>query len=809
MTDLRYAIRQLCRSPGFTAVALITLALGIGANTTVFCWIQNVLLRPWPGVARQEQMVVVCSVRGRAQFDTVSYLDIRDLRALTNIFEGIIGSQVTPASLKVDGRSEWIYGQITTVNFFDVLGVKPIRGRAFLSEEETKPGGHPVMVLSYGFWQRRFSGRPEVVGQTVELNGRTFTIVGVAPPEFQGTMSALRCDFWAPVAMHAQVANFGSMNERGDRWLHTQARLRSGVSLAKGQAAVDLLAQQLEAGYPATNTELRFRILPPWKSPYGGQGFFLPVMSILLAVALGVLLIVAANIANLLLVRATVRTKEIAIRLAMGAGRLRLMRQLLTESVLLALLGGAVGMLVAHWGSGLLLLVMPNTYLPVGYQFELDGKTLGFTILLSLLTGLGFGLAPALRASKSNLSYTLREGGRTSDPGTSHHGLRNALVATEIALALLLLVGAGLCIKGFQKARQVDPGFDPRQLLLGGLRIGMHGYNEQTGMAFYRQLRQQLASLPGVKDVALASWFPLGFEGGPGMGVNVEGYQPARAEDMTVPYAIVSPNYFATMRIRLIEGRDFTDADDLNQPVAVIINEHMAHRFWPGQHALGRKLRVRGNREATVVGIVQSGKYRSLNEPPKPFLYVSYQQGAWDLNLGVVMRGEGDPEALAAPLRQEIHRLDSAVELWAVIPYADFIQAAYLASRIASSFLAVLGFVALALSALGVYGIMAFSVQQRAHEIGVRMALGAGTKDIYRMVVGQGVRLTAIGGALGLIGALLASRWLSSFLYGISPFDPLIYAGVALGLGSVAMLACFLPAFRATRVDPVVALRCE
>ncbi len=809
MNDLRFALRLFWKSPAFTAVAVLSLGLGIGANTTVFCWIQNLLLRPLSGVVRCERIAVLATTHGAVTYDTISLPDLRDYAQLHDVFAGVIGSQVTPACISVDGKPEWAYGQIATANFFDVLGVKPLLGRTFLPDEDQKPGGNTVLVISHGYWQRRFGANPNVVGTTVEVNqSSSFTIIGVVPPGFHGTMSGLHCDFWAPLSMHQQVANFGSLTARTDRWLHTQARLRDGVSLRQAQAAVDLMAQRLALAYPDANKEIGVRVLPMWKAPYGAQPFMLPVLRILMAVSIGVLLIVAANVANLLLARATVRGKEIAVRLALGAGRGRLIRQLLTESLLLAVAGGVAGVLLANWGISICAALLPQTHLPVGFEFGLDPRTLFFTLLLTLTTGVAFGLVPAWKASHGDLHSVLKEGGRSSGADASHHFVRNALVVVEVALALLLLVGAGLCMKGFRQAQRVDIGFSPRNVLVAGLRIGMNGYDRTNGLVFYRQLYQRIGTLPGVEQAALASWFPLGFEGGPSFGVDVEGYARKPNEDVSVPYAIISPGYFEVLRIPFVAGRDFQDSDDENHLKVAIINETMAKRFWPGQNPLGRKFTVwRG--EMTVVGVVKAGKYRSLNEAPRCFVYLPYRQGVWDLNLGVALRTTGRPSSLVNPLRQAIHDLDPRVEVWASLPMEVYTQAAFLGQRIAATLLTGLGIVALVLAAMGVYGVMAYVVNQRTQEIGIRMALGAQIADVLRLVLGQGMRLGVLGIALGLLGALALTRLMSSFLYGVSPFDPVTFLGTAVVLGAVTFVATLIPACRAAQVDPQIALRYE
>jgi predicted permease len=808
MNDLRYAFRMLLKNPGFTAIAALSLALGIGANATVFCWIDAVLLRPLSGVPKGEEMVVLTTTHGQVMMDTVSLPDLKDYRQLKDVFAGIIGSQLTPASFTIYNKPEWAYGEITTADFFDVLGIKPIAGRTFLPDEDQKPGGNPVLVLSETFWRNRFGADTNVIDRTVSVNEHAFTIVGVAPASFHGAVSGLNCDFWAPVSMHREVANFGSLEERADHWLHTEARLQPGVSIAKAQAAVDALAVQLEKAYPGTNKEIGLRVLPMWKSPYGAQAVMLPVLRILMAVTLGVLLIVAANVANLLLARATGRQKEIAIRLAVGAGRLRLIRQLLTESLLLSLVGALGGVLLANWDIELFRSFLPQSYLPIGYDFRLNERTLAFTLLLAVVTGLIFGLAPALQTTRHNLSGTLKEGGRTSGGGVAHHRLRSAFVVSEIALALLLLVSAGLCIKGFEKAKRLDVGFDPRNVLLAGLRVGMQGYNETNAIVFYRELRERLAAVPGVQEATLSSWFPLGFEGGPSIGIAPDGYVRKPNEDMGVRYSIISPQYFAALRIPLLEGRDFRDADNDKSIKVAIVNETLAKRFWPGQSPVGRKFKCwRG--EVTVVAVAKAGKYRFLNERPESFLYLPYQQGTWDLNLGVALRTAANPSSMIGALRETLHTLDPRVEVWANVPMPTFIQAAFLSQAITANFLTALGVVALVLAALGIYGVMAYVVSQRTHEIGVRMALGAQAGAVLRLVIRQGMTLGLIGVGLGLVGALLLTRLISAFLYGVSPFDPLTFFGTAAVLGAVTFLASIIPACRAARVDPQVALRYE
>jgi len=810
LQDIRFGLRMLGKNPGFTAVVVLSLAIGIGANATVLCWIQNILLRPLPGVANQEELAVVTTLHGTTMWESVALPDLKDQAALKQVFAGVIGSTVTPVCITADDRAEWICGQITTANFFEVLGVKPLLGRAFVQEEDAQPGGHPVLIIGEGLWKRRFGGDPAVIGRTVDVNRHRFTIVGVVPATFRGTVNGLKCDFWAPVTMCQELANQSrkSLDRRSDHWLQTQARLQPGVSRAQAQAALDTLSSQLEKAYPDSNRENRLLLLPLWKSPYGGQSVMLPVLSLLLAVSLGVLLIVAVNVANLLLARATRREREIAIRLAVGAGRGRLIRQMLTESLLLALLGGVIGAGLARWMMESIQLFFPHTHLPLGMAFSLDGRTLGLISLVTLGTGLLFGLAPALQASSPSVNDALKESGRSAAGGAPRHRVLGALVVSQIALALVLLVCAGLCFKGLDQARRTDLGFNPNHLLYAGLSIGMNGYSEDAGRIFYRDLQQRLAALPGVESAALSSWYPLGFSGGGSWGVEVEGYPRQPNEDLDVDLSVISPGYFKTMEIPLLDGRDFTDRDDAQATPVAIVNDAMAKRFWPGQNPIGRKFKAAGATR-TVVGVAKTGKYHSLNETARCFLYTPCQQGLHDRNLSLCLRTAGDPSALANAVRQEIQKIDPRVEAWGMFPMTDYIQPAFLAQKIASSLLALLGLLALVLATMGVYGVMAYGVNQRTREFGIRAALGARTADVLLLVLRQGFVLGFVGVIVGLALTLAVTRLLANFLHGVSPFDLEIFIAVPLLLYLVTLFASWLPARRAARVNPIVALKEE
>jgi predicted permease len=806
--DLKLAFRQLAKAPGVTLVAVLSLALGIGANTTVLCWMRGIVQRPLPGVADQPRMAVLVSNEGGGN---ISLLDARDFDALHGVFAGVAASQVTPASLTIDGSASWIYGQVATANFFDLLGIKPLLGRTFLPEEDRKPGGDFVLVPGENLWRRRFGADPAIIGRVIDLNRHAFTVIGVVPAEFRGTMTGLACEFWAPVSMVAEVASWPAasmLTSRNSRPFHNVARLQPGVSVAQAQAAVATFDGHLATAYPKSNRTVRHRVLRYADCPYGAQALLGPALQLLLAVSLGVLLIVAANIGNLLLARAATRQKEIAIRLAAGASRTRLLRQLITESLLLALLGGTGGVLLASWTVESLSRFVPAMREPLALSIGLNLPTLGFTLGLTLLTGLVFGLAPALQTSHPRLYEILKEGGRSSSGGASQHRMRSALVIAEVALALVLLVSAGLCLKGLRRAQEVDIGFKPDRVLIAGLQIGMNGYNEQTGRVFYRQLQQRLAQLPGVEEAALSSWFPLGLAGCKGHGVEVEGYVRPSGENPTYEYSTISPRYFALMGIPLLSGRDFTDADEEGALNVAIVNEHFAQKFWPGQDPLGRKFRA-GGRTRTIVGVAKAGKYRQLNEPPHEFFYLPYRQYVPDLDLSICVRTRDDPLASAGLVRQTVRELDPGVDVWGTMPLSGHIGGALFAQRIAAKLLTCLGAVALLLAGMGVYAVMAYAVSQRTQEFGVRMALGASPANVLWQVVHRGLLLAVAGVAAGLVLAFSVTHLLSGFLYGVSPFDPPTFLGVPALLVIIAVLACYLPARRATRVNPMEALRAE
>ena len=813
--DVRYGLRLLRRAPGFTGIAVLMLALGIGVNAAVFCWIQTIVLTPLPGVANADRAVaIVPTYRGSIRSPSISYPEYKDLSGLDSVFSSVIVSSYAPALLTVDGQSRWIYGRVINADSLANLGVKPEKGRSFLPEEDQGEGEHSVLLISHALWQERFGADPKIAGRTLLLNQHLFTVVGVLPAEFAGLGGGFRTDFLAPLTMHNEVLNFGSFTSRTHRWLSPMGLLRAGVTVSEAQAAVSVLSHQLEQAYPDSNKEVGFAAFPLWKSPFGGQGEFRPVLRILIAVAIGLFLIVVVNIANLLLARATARQREISIRLALGAGRFRLIRQLLTESLLLALAGGALGTLLASQAVKAFSLLIPKGDLPFGYDFRLTTGTVAATCLLTAGAAVVFGLAPAIQGARGGLSHSLKEKAGGSGAGTGRQRFRSFLVISEVALALVLLTGAGLCIKGFERARKVDIGFDPNNVLCAQLSLVANRYTPEKGKIFDRQLQQRLSEIPGVVDVGLSAAMPLGFSGVPSAAVEVEGYIPSPGEDRLASILMVSPRFLDTMKVPILEGRDFTDQDDPSRPNVAIINQTMALRFWPGRDPIGRQFRmavgVAATDAFTVIGVAADGKYSELSEPPSPGVYLAYQQRPLaSLFMGVAMRTRGDPQSFVAALREEIHRLDPGVEPLNIQTMNQYIEPAFESVRIAALLLALLGPMAMMLSALGLYGVMSFMVSRRSREIGVRMALGADSTNVQRMVIRQGMTLVAIGSGIGLLATFGMSGLLRGFLYGASPADPTTFASVFALLTFVSLLACWLPAWRASRVDPNIALHSE
>jgi predicted permease len=804
--DLRYSVRMLLKNPGVTAAAVLSLALGIGANATIFTWVKSVLLNPLPGVPAAERMFVLAASAPDGENRSFSYPNFRDIRAAARTFQPILQDDAA-LSVSDGGDAEMAFAVLVSGNYFDVVGTRPILGRTFVKEEDGTPGGAPVMVISYAFWQRRFGGTPAIVGRSIKVNDHPYTVIGVMPADFLGTSLGLSIDGWVPVMQQAELQQQGNRLElRGSGWAQSLVRLNDGVSLEAANAELETIRAQLEREYPV-NEGWRLAIVPLSQSPWGAPFALRPVLLVLTGVVAAVLLIACANIANLLLSKAVGRRREIAVRLSLGAGRARVVRQLLVESLLLAFIGGAAGLLVAYWSAGLLMAFVPPVDIPIDLRLRVDGAVLAFTAVTSVVTGLVFGLAPALHASSPGLTQALREeSGRTSS-GAMRQRLRHTLVVAQVALCLVLLIGAGLFLQSLRRSQQLQPGFDPRNVVMASFDVFPAGYDRARGLMFQRRVLERMRAIPGVERAALARTVPLGFSGNSSSGVKIDGYQPKKDEEVVVTYNNVSDDYFDTMRIPIVSGRAFTERDVEGAPRVLIVNETMARRYWANANPVGRSVTINGER-MEVVGIAKDGKYRSLNEAPRPYMYVALAQ-SYRSEVKLHVRSQAETGAILNAVRAAFRELDPDLPISETMPISDHLKQALFAQRIAATLLAIFGVLALTLAAVGLYSVMAYAVSQRTHELGIRLALGASPGALRRMVVVSGMKVAAIGLVIGAAGAAGVSRLLTSLLNGVSPTDPATFVVVIAALAGIAFLAALIPARRASIVDPIVALRYE
>jgi predicted permease len=805
LQDIRYGMRILRRSPGTAAAAVLSLALGIGANSAIYSWVRGVLIEPLAGVGQQQDIVVVANRSRSGAWRTLSYPDYVDLRDACKSLDGLVVDSIVTVSLGATGEArhaERVYGSLVSGNFFDVLRTGMGLGRGFTRAEDEAPGRAPVVVLSHGLWQRRYAGDAAIVGQTIPINGKPYTVVGVAPADFPGVWSGLSLDLWIPVMMQADVMQGDLIRARGSRWLQTLGRLAPGVTIEQAEADVKAAVERLAQAWPATNEGWTGAVVPMWRSPFGAQLFLTPVLMTLSGVVSLVLLLACANVANLLLARALGRRREMAIRLAVGASRTRLVRQMLVESVMLAGVAGAGGILVAMAAGPLLSRFNPPTDLMLRPAITVDGGVVAFTALLSVLTGVVFGLAPAFQSARAQVIVALRD---ESSAGSRHRSrLRDALVVTQVALSAMLLVGAGLFLRSLVAAERLDPGFNPRDLTLAGYNLFPNGYSPETGAVFHERLVRQLQSEPGVRAAGLAVRLPLGFEGISSMTISIDGYTRRADEDLSIQYNIVSPGYMAAMQIPMLAGRDFTFDDRLDTARVMIVNRTMAERYWQGD-SLGRTVRI-GDTPYQIVGVVPTGKYQTLAEDPRPFFYLSIRQ-TYRPNAIVHLRSSESAGAALQRIRSAVSGLDPNLPVFATKTGEQQMAFGTFANRIAASFLGLFGALALLLAGVGLYGVMAFAVAQRTREIGVRVALGARPSDILRSVTSQGVRVALVGLAIGGGAAMAALPFASRLLVGVGPRDAATYAGVAVLLTLVALLASGIPGLRAARLNPVEALR--
>jgi predicted permease len=805
LQDIRFGLRMLAKNPGFTAVAVLTLALGIGANTAIFSVVNAVLLNPLPYKDADRLVVVWKQNPSRGWYhNIISAADFLDLQKQNRVFAGMAAIKEEDINLTGEDVAEAVRGEQVTANFFDLLGVRAARGRTFVPDEGS-PGGPPVVVLSDGLWKRRYGGDPAILGKQIAANGRKFTVVGVMPPGFYFAPWDEKAQFWRA---GIDLSDPGHTNH----WLRCVARLKSSITLQQAQAEMDTIMRRLEREFP-DNTGWGVGLVNLHEQIVGNTR---PALLVLLGAVGFVLLIACTNLANLQLARAAEREKEIAIRTALGANRRRLIRQLLTESVLLSMAGGGLGLLMAAWGTNLWVALAPQET-PGLVQPRFDLLVLGFSLVLSLVTGMAFGLVPALGTSKPDLNQSLKESTRHATDDRGRHRLRALLVGSEFALALILMAGAGLMIRSLALLAGVRLGFDPRNVLT--LRIPLRSaryQGQRTRVDFFQRLLQQVETLPGVIAAGTIDGGGLPPHGGNGMMFLIEGRPaPPPNEVPEAEHRVVSPGYFRAMGIRLASGRFFSDADTRDSQPVAIINETLARDYWPGRDPLGSRIQFpsSGNTPAkwvSIVGVIENVKNQTAELPTVPEVYVPYTQLPTIFNPEtLVVRSATDPGQLVAAIRREVGQIDKEQPIFDVLTMEENVAHYSAGRRFPMILLSVFAGLALALAAVGIYGVLAFSVARRRHEIGIRMALGAAQDDILRLVVAQGFRFAVVGIIVGVAGALAVTRVLASLLFGVTPTDPLTFGAVTVLLGSVALLACYLPARRAAKVDPMVALRYE
>jgi predicted permease len=801
--DLRHAFRVLRRDVGVTIVALLSIGLAIGANATIFTWLDNLVLHPLPVVPRVDRIVQLHTLGPQGAVWSVSYPDLQDWRTQAHAFTGIAGYDIIQASVRTTGQAERAFGLLVTANYFDVLEVRPMLGRGFVAAEDSAPGAHAVVVLSYGYWRSRFGSDSGVIGRSVLFNGRSFTVVGVAPPRFGGNFVGLSFDFWAPLTMQAALASpEDRLAARWSQWIEAFARLRPGVTLADARGDMRTIEARLAGTYQEDRqlsaTADGFGSTPP-------AVWFRPAFLALLGITGIVLLIACANVANLLLTRAAGRVKEIGIRIALGARRSRLIRELLLESLLLAAGGGALGIAIATWTKGLFAAFIPRAApVPIALDLTVNARVLAFAAAITLGTVLAFGLVPALRASRPDLVPALKD--ESVGRGISRSRLRGALVVTQLALSMIALVAAGLFIRSLRFASAIDRGFtDPTHVLLIGTDMQLAGYTTPRALAFYEELCGRVATLPGVRSAAIAANIPLGFGGHNSDGATVEGYTPQPGENMSIQTNRVSAGYFRTMGTRLVAGREFDATDRAGGLAVVVVNQAFVDRYWRGLDPIGRHVGI-GGATNTVVGVVATGRYHSLDEPPTPFVFFPISQ-VYAGGVALVVRTAVPALDLVDPVRRQFAAVDPAVPFLDPQTLEEFTGAAVFVQRAVAWLLAAFGGLALMLAAMGIYGVMAHGVAQRTREIGIRGALGAGRREITTLILGQGARMTALGLGIGAAAALGVAQLLRHQLLGVQPTDPVTLASIAVLLGAVALAASYLPARRAAAVDPALALR--
>jgi putative ABC transport system permease protein len=817
LQDIRYGIRMLLKTPLLTVIVAVTLALGIGANALIFSFVNGFLLRPMPVPHPEQIAVLAASQKGDSSFlYSFSYPEFVDFRKQAHSLADLAGYILAQPGLSADGRVDQVLASFVTGNYFSVLGVKPALGRLILGSEENQPGEQPVVVLGHSYWQKRFGGDAGVIGKQVRVNGNQATIIGVVPKQFLGAISVIEMDMYMPWSNAASIEQTTSnpATDRSARVVRVLGRLKPGVSFSQAQASVNVIESRLAKQYPATDGNITVRVYRErWARPAPlANNLVAVIASFFLILGALLLLLACMNVANVLLARATVRQHEMGLRAALGAGRGRLIRQMLTETVLLGILGGVLGVILAEWASPRDAFGLASTSLPVRIDYSFDWHVFAYSFAAALFTGIFVGLWPAFRASRADLNSILQEGGRSDSAGTGRHRLRSALVVAQVAGSLLLLVVAGLFVRSLRHAETLYLGFDPDHVL--SLTVDPHeiGYDEARSTEFYRQLEARARALPGVQAVSFAFGAPMAGSVETGT-VTFEGQTvPSGRQPPALFFNSIGPTFFETMRVPLLRGRAFTESDNPTAPPVVIVNQTMADKYWLHQDPLGKRFSLKTAtgpaKTLQVVGVVTNGKYLFVAEDPTPFFYVPLAQNYTSVR-ALQVRSSVPPEGLLGPVQAEIHRL--APDLPVIDPKTmkQAVGDDLLEYRLGAGVAAAMGGIGLILAVIGIYGIVSFSVAQRTREIGIRMALGGSARQVVRLILRQGVGMVIIGLGVGVLAALGTTRMMTGLLVGVSPSDPLTYATVALLLAAVALLACWIPARRATRVDPGTALRYE
>lgn len=810
LRDVRLAARQLAQTPLFTFLAVLSFGLGIGANTTLYTWAQALLFNPFPAASESPRLVSMNITDKNQGVISVSYPDFRDIKARTKTLDGLVAVRATPMGLGGGERPVRVYGEIVSAGYFEALGVKLAQGRGFLPSEDETPLKNPVLVIGYELWQRQFGGDPGVIGREVLLNGRSFALVGVAAEGFFGTGSGVAYEAWVPMMMQEWVSpgGVGRLEQRGNSWLNVLGRLAPGVTLAQAQAELAAIGQALVHEYPDNaNAGKGITLAPVWRAPHTAAEIMGPVFAVLGGVALLVLLIAAMNVASLLLARALGRRREIAVRTALGASRGRIVRQLMTESTLLALLGGLFGSFVAYSGAPLLERMIPPNDLPVRVGATLDVSALLWATVLSVVTGIVFGLVPALQTARPDPTSVLREEAGSMSGGAGRSRWFRRLVVAQLAGSTVMLVIAGLFVRSLDRAANYDVGFDPKGVLVSSLDLFTSGYTSERGQVFFDNLIDEASHLSGVSSAALVRRAPLGFGGSSSTAFEVEGFVAPKEVSPWGYLNVVSPGYFDLMRMPLLKGREFAKTDLPGAPLVAVINQTMAERYWPGKDSVGGRFRL-GPDWFTVVGVAKDAVYRDLGENKAPWFFLSVSQ-RYRSDMTLLVRSSGNPASLSEPVRKLVSRLDPNLPVFATRTLEEHIRAAAVRQSVGGKMLSLLGVLGLTLAAVGLFGTLAFGVAQRTREMGIRLAIGGIRADILRMVMAEGLRLTAVGVTIGLGLAMGAARLMKGLLLGVSPWDPLSVGAALLILSVASLMACLVPAWRAASTDPLTALRSE